>query len=161
MGKINYGRVILGGLVAGIVLNVLAWLVDGYMLAKLWSDGMRILLHPAAFSTRTLVLFNLIGFAAGIALVWIYAAIRTRFGAGVKTAVYAGLACWFIGTLLPNASFMYAAKLFGGRLTLYTTLGGIVELLAAAIVGASLYKEAATAPVAPAVAAETREAMRA
>jgi hypothetical protein len=161
MSKINYGRVILGGLVAGIVLNVLAWLVDGYMLAALWSDGMRMLHHQPNFSVRTLVLFNLIGFAAGMAMVWIYAAIRPRFGAGVKTAVYAGLVFWFIGTLLPNASFMYAARLFGGRLTLYTTLGGIVEALAAAIAGAALYKEAEAAPGALPVAAETREVMRA
>jgi hypothetical protein len=161
MGKINYGRVILGGLIAGIVLDVLSWLVDGVLLARLWSDGMTSLSRQPAFSLRALILFNLIGLASGFALVWIYAAIRPRFGAGVKTAVYAGLITWFIGTLLPNASFMYAAKLFGGRLTLYTTLGAIVEVLVAAIVGAAFYKEAAVAPAAPTVAAEKREAVRA
>lgn len=142
MGKINYGRVILGGIVAGIVLDILGYLVDGVMLAKLWSEGMTILGRPAAFSATALILFNLIGLAAGIALVWIYAAIRPRFGAGVKTAVCAGLVVWFIGTLLPNASFMYATHLFGGRITLYTTLCAVVEVIVAAIAGAAVYKEA-------------------
>ncbi len=32
----------------------------------------------------------------GIVIVWLYAAIRPRFGSGVKTAVYAGLAVWFL-----------------------------------------------------------------
>ena len=32
----------------------------------------------------------------GIVIVWLYAAIRPRFGSGVKTAVYAGLAAWFL-----------------------------------------------------------------
>src|SRR5207249_12113958 len=31
----------------------------------------------------------------GIGLVWLYAAIRPRFGPGAKTAVIAGLALWF------------------------------------------------------------------
>lgn len=161
MGRISYGRVILGGIVAGIVLNILAYLVDGVMLARLWSDGMGMLGHPAAFTARTLVWFNLIGFAAGIAVVWIYAAIRPRFGAGVKTAVYAGLIVWFIGTLLPNASFMYAMKLFGGRVTLLTTLGAIVEVVAAAIAGAALYKEAGGTTALHPVEAEGRQTAQA
>ena len=37
MGKVNIGRVLLGGIVAGIVGNILGYLVDGLMLAPQWA----------------------------------------------------------------------------------------------------------------------------
>ncbi|MGA3263525.1 MAG: hypothetical protein ABSC47_05710 [Terracidiphilus sp.] len=140
MGKINIGRVILGGLVAGIVADILGYLVDGILLASKWDAGMIALLRPA-FTTNQLIWFNVIGLAGGIAMIWIYAAIRPRFGAGVMTAAYAGVAVWFVGTLLPNLSFMWVTGLFGRRLTAYTTAGALVEIVVAAIAGAALYKE--------------------
>jgi hypothetical protein len=140
MGKINLGRVILGGLIAGIVADVLGFLVDGVLLASRWSNGMK-RLGQGDLSTNQLILFNLLGIVCGIALIWIYAAIRPRFGAGVKTAIYAGLAVWVVGVLIPNLSFMWVTGLFGRHLTAYTTLGGLVEIVVAAIAGASLYKE--------------------
>jgi hypothetical protein len=59
----------------------------------------------------------------------------------VKTAVYAGLAVWVVGVLIPNLSFMCAMGLFGRRLAAYTTLGSLVEIVVAAIAGAALYTE--------------------
>jgi hypothetical protein len=140
MGKINIGRVILGGLVAGIVANLLGFLVDGVLLGSMWNDRMQKLNHPALSSTQ-LIEFNLLGLACGIALIWIYAAIRPRFGAGVKTAVYAGVAVWVVGVLIPNLSFMWVTGLFGRRLTAYTTAGAFIEIVVGAIAGAALYKE--------------------
>jgi hypothetical protein len=141
MGKINIGRLILGGIVAGIVGDVLGYLVDGVLLAQRWSDEM-LALNKSEFSTTQLIEFNLIGLVFGILSVWIYVSMRSRFGAGWKTAIYAGVTAWAIGTLLPNASFMYAAGLFSKHLTLYTTLGGLVEVVVGTVVGAWLYKEA-------------------
>jgi hypothetical protein len=43
MGKINIGRVILGGIVAGIIGNILGYLVDGLMLAPQWAAAMKTL----------------------------------------------------------------------------------------------------------------------
>ena|ERR1035437_4151610 len=143
MGKINIGRVILGGLVAGIVVDLLSYLVDGVLLAPRWADGMTALGRPDLSSTQ-LIEFNLLGLVGGIALIWIYAAIRPRFGAGVKTAVYAGLAVWVVGVLLPNLSFMWVGGLFGHRLTAYTTMGALVEIVVGAIAGAALYQESAS-----------------
>jgi hypothetical protein len=59
----------------------------------------------------------------------------------VKTAVYAGLAVWAVGVLVPNLSFMCVSHLFSHHLTLYTTLGGIVEMVVGTIAGAALYQE--------------------
>jgi hypothetical protein len=140
MGKISVGRVILGGIVAGIVSDILGYLVDGVLLAPRWAYDMGQLVHHP-FSPNQWIWFNLLGILAGIFLVWLYAAIRPRFGAGAMTAIYAGLAVWFIGTLLPNTGFMVVGGLFGKHLALYTTTGGLFETLAGALAGAALYKE--------------------
>jgi len=80
-------------------LDFLGFLVDGVLLAPRWAEDMKALGHPD-FSPNQWIGYNLLGLVCGIALIWIYAAIRPRFGAGVMTAVYAGLAVWFIGVLI-------------------------------------------------------------
>lgn len=140
MGKINLGRVILGGIAAGIVADALGYAVDGVLLAPRWADGMA-KLGRFGFSQNMWLWFDLLGIIGGIVMIWIYAAIRPRLGPGVKTAIYAGVVVWMIGTLLPNVSFMCVAGLFSRHLTLYTTAGGLVEVVAGAVVGAALYKE--------------------
>jgi hypothetical protein len=144
MGKINLSRVILGGIVAGIVSGFLAYLVDGVLLAPKWAYDMEQLGRPA-LTTNQIVWFNLLGLVGGIFLIWIYAAIRPRFGAGPMTAIYASVVFWIVAILIPNASFMVVAGLFGKHLALYTTAGGLVETLAGALAGAALYKEESTA----------------
>ena len=140
MGKINVGRLILGGIVAGVVADLLDYLVDNLWLRQKWAAELSLLGH-GPFSTHMWIGFDLLGIAGGLVAIWIYAGIRPRFGPGVKTAIYAGVAAWILGTLLPNTSFMYVAHLFTRHLTLYTTLGGLVEVVVGTIAGAWLYKE--------------------
>ncbi len=157
MSKINIGRWVVGGLVAGIVINILGYLVDGMMLASRWNQDLVRLGRPE-FGTRQIVWFNVIGFGLGLLAVWVYAAIRPRFGAGIGTAVYAGIAVWVATSLLPNASIMWVPGLFNNHLTMYTTLGALVELVAGTIAGAALYREE---PVMEAAATSVRQAARA
>jgi hypothetical protein len=140
MGKINVGRLIVGGIVAGIAIDLLDYLVDGIWLAPRWADGMALLGRPG-FSQVQIILFNVIGLLTGIVAIWVYVAIRPRFGPGIKTAVWAGLAVWLLTTLFPNATFMHVAHLFPNHLTLYTTLGGLVEVVFGTVAGASVYRE--------------------
>jgi len=142
MGKINLGRVILGGIVGGVVADVIDIPVDGMWLAPRWTAETAAL-GRTAFSPGMFVGFDLLGIVVGIVAIWIYAAIRPRLGPGVKTAIYAGVVVWIVGTLVPNASFMYVMHLYSGHLALYTTLGGLVEAVVGTIAGAALYKEAA------------------
>ena len=140
MERINMGRVLLGGIVAGIVGNILGFLVDGVILGPQWTAALKALGKPD-FSTNQIIVFNLIGLVYGVFAVWLYAAIRPRYGAGPKTALLAGLAVWVAGVLLPNVSFMGVAGLFPQDLTAMTTLAGVVEWAAAILAGASVYKE--------------------
>jgi hypothetical protein len=140
MGKINVSRWLLGGIAAGIVGDIIATLVDGVWLAKRWSDGMTALGRTPG--SHEWIWFDLLGIAAGLTAVWIYAAIRPRFGAGVKTAIYAGLAAWILAVVIPNSSFMCVTGLFSKHLALYTTIGGLFEYVVGTVIGAWLYKEA-------------------
>jgi len=140
MERINLGRVVLGGIVAGIVANILGYLVDGVILAPQWTAALKVL-GKGDFTTNQIIAFNVIGLAYGIFAVWLYAAIRPRYGAGPKTALCAGLAVWVAGVLLPNAALMGITGLFPTDLTTMTTLAGLVEWAAAILAGAALYKE--------------------
>jgi len=131
MERINIGRVFLGGIVAGIVANVLGYLVDGVILAPQWTAAMKVL-GKGDFTTNQIIAFNVIGLAYGVFAVWLYAAIRPRYGAGPKT-----------GILLPNAGLMGVTGLFPSDLTTMSTLAGVVEWTAAVLAGAALYKEGA------------------
>jgi hypothetical protein len=142
MGKINSGRVIIAGLVAGIVSDILGYVVDGVLLAPRWAAGMKAL-GRGEFSPNQVILFNILGLVAGIALIWVYAAIRPRFGAGPKTAICAGIIVWVISALIPNLGFMWFSGLFSRHLTVFTTAGALVEIVVGALAGAALYKEAA------------------
>ncbi|SPE34518.1 membrane hypothetical protein [Acidobacteriia bacterium SbA2] len=145
MGKINYGRVILGGIVGGIIAGFIDWFLNGVLMGQLWEDAIKSLNRPNAFSGAFLFCLFLTYSIGGILLVWVYAAIRPRFGAGVRPAVYAGLVAWAFAGLLPN--MMNAVTgLYSPRLMLYSTLGMIVELVVGAIAGAALYKEAEPTP---------------
>lgn len=144
MGKINIGRWFLGGVVAGIAVDFLGYVVDGVILAPRWAHDMARMGRPD-FTASQLVWFNVIGMAMGLLAVWVYAAIRPRFGAGIRTAIIAGIATWVATSLLPNASIMWVTGLFNNHLTLYTTAGALIELVVGTVAGASVYREPGTA----------------
>jgi hypothetical protein len=140
MGRIKIGRLILGGLVAGLISDALAFLVDGVILAERWSDSMILLGHPQ-FSTMQWVWFNLAGLLGGLVAIWIYVGIRPRFGAGPVTAVYAGFVVWLLVSAIPNFEFMRVLGFFDRQLTIFTTLGALLEIVVGTVLGAALYAE--------------------
>ncbi len=147
MGKINWGRVVLGGLLAGLVLNIIDWLVYGVWLADDFEAAMQAL-GLGTIPAGMMGLYVVWDFVLGIFVVWLYAAIRPRYGAGPKTAVLAGLAVWFL------VGFMHAVGeapmgLFPMRLYVIGVVVGAVALALAGLAGGWLYQERAEAPSAP------------
>jgi hypothetical protein len=96
MRKINWGRVFLGGLLAGVVINIGEFLFHAVIFKDDMAEAMRAMgRDPATVMTgNAIVVWNILGFLGGIMAVWLYAAIRPRFGAGAKTALIAGVAFW-------------------------------------------------------------------
>jgi hypothetical protein len=141
MAHTNRARVVLGGLLAGLVINVVEFLAHGVILANAWSQAGQALGKPAGGpSTGAIVMFNLMGFVLGIASVWVYAAIRSRYGAGPTTSFRAGVAVWVIGALLPNVG-LYAMGIFPTRLLAIATVVSLVDILLGTLAGAWVYTE--------------------
>ncbi len=133
MGKINWGRVVLGGLLAGVVLNVFDWLCYGVWLKGDYGAAMQALGKPASMD-NLIPWFVFLDFVSGIGLLWVYAAIRPRFGPGVGTAVIAGVAVWFFIGLL-HALGEAPMQLMPQRLYTLTTCVALIQLPVATVVG--------------------------
>jgi hypothetical protein len=77
----------------------------------------------------------------GLTLAWLTAAIRPRFGAGLRTALWAATAVWIAGIVvpvLPNAVLGFASM----DVILVDLLVGLIGLAVAGVVAGYLYKEA-------------------
>jgi hypothetical protein len=142
MSKINYQRVILGGLLAGLIIDIVEWLVNGVIFAGDWAAVMSSLNRSVTISPKQLAARNLWGFLAGITMIWLYAAIRPRYGAGAKTAACAGAAMWFMTYALGGA-FPAIVHMYPRRLVAMVSLIELAGVLVAALAGAWLYKEPA------------------
>jgi hypothetical protein len=145
MDRINMGRVVLGGLVAGLIINISEFVLNAVVLAQDLADALARRNLPTVGGSA-IAMFVVLGFVLGIATIWLYAAIRPRYGAGPRTALCAGAAVWFFAYLYP-ALGMYVMGMFPGRLMWIGMIWGLVEVLIASVAGAALYREgAAPAP---------------
>jgi hypothetical protein len=137
---INWARVILGGLVAGLVINVSEFAINNLWLDGEWTEAIESLNRSSAVGAGGTAAFWVWGFLTGIFALYLYAAFRPRFGAGPKTAVRAALAAWIPGSVL-GMVFPAVLELFPVRLMVIGVLSGLVELVIGTLVGAWLYQE--------------------
>lgn len=139
MRGINTARVVIGGIVAGLVINVSEFIVNMVVLGADMNIAMtRLNLPPVG--GQAIAVFVVSGFALGIMTTWLYAAIRPRYGPGPKTALCAGAAVWFFAYLYGGVG-MTVMGVFPGRMMAIGTIWGLGEILVAAVAGAFLYKE--------------------
>ena len=143
MGTINWNRVLLGGLVAGLIIDVAEWLLQGVFLGSEWRQAMQNLGRPVQETAGRVLFYVMLGLMYGILASWAYASIRPRYGAGPKTALYAGLGVWLLGYFLPTLTWL-PMGLFPGRLVSIAVIVGLAEILVATQAGAWLYQEPAT-----------------
>ena len=141
MQGMNWSRIWLGGLAAGVVMNLIDAAVNGFLLASRWereSEALRpgLMSRMATTSTIGWIVFD---FALGVLLVWLYAAIRPRYGPGPRTALIAGMVLW-LATHLAFASLAFMG-MFSPGLVLASSVGGILSAAAGAYVGGMIYRE--------------------
>ena len=91
-------------------------------------------------SAGVMAYYVALGFVFGIAIVWIYAAIRPRFGPGARTAVYAGLIAWFMTGII-NTLGDGPIGIFSTGLYVKWMIVWLITIPLSAVAGAWLYKE--------------------
>jgi hypothetical protein len=138
MKRVNFGRVILGGLVAGLLINISEFVLNSVVLKSEMEAGMKALGKTVPQSGGTIAVWMILGFVTGIASVWLYAAIRPRYGAGAGTAARAGVTVWFFGTVVCTVVFVNMGLFPLNALPVGWEL---VQYILATIIGAWLYKE--------------------
>lgn len=135
MGGINLARVLIGGLLAGLIYNV-SGMIAGYVV-DLAESFARFGFQP---STGALIQHLAARFAFGLVSVFTYAAIRPRFGPGLKTAMIAACILW-VAAAVPLVLMMTELLIFDGAQALIMLVWTLVEACVATSVGGSLYQE--------------------
>ena len=144
MGQINLARVVSGGLLAGLVMNISEFVLhaivlgpDGERLAEQWKQA-GLMGDP----DPTLLIWLVVAtFALGVLAVWTYAAIRPRMGPGPQTAICAGLLVWALSYLYAAVYVHAGVTVFPAKLTWLPVAWSLVEVPVATLAGAWLYRE--------------------
>jgi len=142
MAAINTNRVIVGGLLAGVVGNAL----DMFWNLVVLRDDMIAIAQRLGMDAQTATSFStglpwiVVDFVFGLVVVWNYASIRPRFGPGARTAILAGLVPYVGATavvfgfttmgLMPMSAFLKGS------------LASLVTTIVSSLAGAWAYTEA-------------------
>jgi len=140
MGKMNWNRIILGGLLAAVVMMVLS-ILEMVTLQRPWLDAAVELLGPQTDADwwRFIAAFGVLCLVGGMVSVWLYAAIRPRYGPGPKTAAVVGFAVWLTTSAVDW--FWASTGFVPSRGMTIPILAFLPILIVVVISGAWLYKE--------------------
>ena len=139
---INTGKVMIGGIVAGVVMNAIDFIVNMFIVGarmKAETDAFKPGLSDQMMSASTMVSYIVMDFVLGIALVWTYAAIRPRFGPGIRTASYAAILFWLLACIF-LLGYLHMGMMSTGLWFTFAFLG-LVNFLLSAWAGAKFYTE--------------------
>jgi apolipoprotein N-acyltransferase len=139
MAGIRWGRVLAGGLVAGLIINIGESILNVPLAGEELAQALEARNLPPV-GGGAIAYFIGMCFLLGILMVWIYAAVRPRLGPGPKTAVIVALLTWFM-TLVWSGGAQVAMGIMPLRLTIFGLGWGLVEFIIASLVGAKLYRE--------------------
>ena len=146
----NTKRILAGGLLAGLVLNIGEMILNMPVIGEEFEAAMQKIGAPP-MAGSTIALFVVMCFLLGILSVWLYAAVRPRFGAGPATAIKVGIVVWLLAVVWPNVGLM-AMGILPTRLLVIAMVWEAVEIPLAVLAGAWLYHEESIGAGSPAMA---------
>lgn len=139
---INTSKVVIGGTVAGIVSNLIGFIAFGMLLGpRMQAEAVAVApaLEGRGMSGPTMATQLISALAVGILLVWLYAAMRPRFGPGARTAILAALVVWICGFLF-HLDWVLVGMMSPAT-NAAASAASAVQVVAAALAGAKLYTE--------------------
>ena len=144
---INTSKVIVGGLAAGLVMNILDFITNGVLFADQMKAAMNNFKPGAGDAMSTMDMTTIAGmvildFVIGLVLAYTYAAMRPRFGPGAKTSIITALLFWIFGSII-SVSYLMMGMMSKG-LWLSYGFAYLVCLIIASLVAGALYSEKTT-----------------
>jgi hypothetical protein len=149
MTKINFGRLIIGGLVATVIL----FLTDGLLHERVFHDYWEYVYqglgaHEPQMGHGVAILYFLIfELGRGFLAIFLYVLMRPFYGPGPKTAVFAAIVAWLAFSVAGPAQFI-PLGFYSRRLWVMVAGAQLVTSIVANLAAAWIYKEpAAAAPL--------------
>ena len=141
MARINVGKVLIGGVLAGAIIFISQGVLNVLILGEQWAAVAERYGLPQPPST-VFAFYFLMSVILGTLAVWLYAAIRPRFGPGPRTAMIAGIAAWGLhyGLTVMNFATQGIWPMSG---LVISAIWGLLELILATTLGARFYAERA------------------
>ena len=142
MYKINWVRVLVGGLVASIIL----FLTDGFLHERLalglWQAVYADLgVAEPKHNAYALIYFAIFELGRGFISIYLYALMRSCCGAGPKTAALAGIVAWIAFSVSGPAQFI-PLGFYSHALWIKVGAFQFITSIVAAVAGAFLYRDA-------------------
>lgn len=142
MGRMNWSRILLAGLLAGMVINTGEYLLHKIILQQEWAELMQKFKEAAAPKPGQFGALTVAGFIIGVVTVWLYAAIRPRFVSATRAVLSAAIAIWIPGYCLGLLAPFLLGILPAG-LVFSSMGGGLIELTIGASLGGLIYADPA------------------
>ena len=143
---INTQKVLLGGIAAGVVMNIIDFVSNMFIVGarmKAEADAFKPGMSDQMNQGSAMVSYIVMDLVLGILLVWTYAAIRPRFGPGMKTATYVAVLFWILAGIFLSG-YLHMGMMSSGLWWTFAFIG-LVNFWVSAWVGARLYSEDAAA----------------
>jgi len=142
MSKVNWLRLIIGGLVA----SVICFLADGFfherVVAADWAAVYTSLgITEPKHNVAALAYFAIFELGRGFVGMFLYVMMRPHFRPGPSTAILAGLIMWLAFSITGPAQFI-PLGFFSHALWIKVAAFHLVTSVVATIAGAALYKDA-------------------
>ena len=144
MDRINWVRVIVGGLIAAIIL----FLTDGFFHERVVNADWQAMYaglgakEPTQHSPLGLAYFATFELGRGMISIYLYALMRSCCGPGPKTALLAGVVAWLAFSVTGPAQFI-PLGFYSHALWIKVGAFQLVTSMVAAVAGAALYRDAA------------------
>jgi hypothetical protein len=138
--KIKKGRFILSGLLAGLILNLGDFYLNGMILHHAWEAAMSSL-HRDPIGIKMMLMFSLMNFVPGMIIIWLYLVFSARFGRGYKTAIITGIVFWFL-TYFWGYLANYLMDLYPFKIVWISVVWGFFQLTLATLAGSISYDSA-------------------
>jgi hypothetical protein len=138
----NRVKIVIAGLVAGLVLNVLDFVSYSYVVGGAMKRALDVVnpsLMAAMTTSRAMATGIVLDFLFGVVIVWLYAALRPRYGAGPRNALMAGFFIWLVSAF--GYSMYHTMGMMGMPLWLLMSAIALFNFCVAALVGGMLYSE--------------------